>query len=62
MYRTTDPPPRTDAGSTRRVVAGLATIATTVTVAAIGPGVALAQALAGRNHNEVMARRRADRT
>ncbi|MFC7451323.1 hypothetical protein [Rhodococcus daqingensis] len=37
------------------LVARSAIVATTVTIAAIGPGLGLAQALMGRNHNEVLA-------
>ncbi|MFC7447261.1 hypothetical protein [Rhodococcus daqingensis] len=44
------PPP-----TRRRIAAELATIAATVTVAAIGPGLALAEAKLTHNHNEVMA-------
>jgi hypothetical protein len=50
--------PRDQADPRRRVIARLTTIATTATVAAIGPGLALAEAAMTRNHNEVMASRR----
>ncbi|MFC7447259.1 hypothetical protein [Rhodococcus daqingensis] len=54
MNRTPPSPPPGDVRPRRRVVAGLATMAAFAAVAAVGPGVALAQAGLSKNHNEVM--------
>jgi hypothetical protein len=52
--------PREHVEPSRRAVlaARVATVAATVTVAAFGPGLALAEAKIITNHNEVMAQRR----
>lgn len=54
------PASREDAQPSRRAVlaARLATVTATVTAAAFGPGLALAEAKIISNHNEVMAQRR----
>jgi hypothetical protein len=56
----TTPASREPVQPSRRAVlaARLATVAATVTVAAFGPGLALAEAAIASNHNEVMATRR----
>ncbi|MFD0361738.1 hypothetical protein ACFQZZ_09825 [Nocardia sp. GCM10030253] len=49
----TTPHPRDDT-TPGHLLARLAIVTTTAAVATIGPGLAIAQALAGKNHNEVM--------
>ncbi|MFD0365450.1 hypothetical protein ACFQZZ_28775 [Nocardia sp. GCM10030253] len=39
----------------RRIVGRIATVASTATIVALGPGLAVAQAAISKNHNEVMA-------